>query len=286
MRHRRTDLSERNDLFYDFVSYSRYRINNCVDSDAINPSIKHLLDGAFPVGLDEDGEIVLPRSYDPREGPPVLMLRRGERAEILWSEGMEKAVGLVASKANVEPTWLSNFKPFYTVDLPAVALWRINGTDKDNPDTPLLIPLCVTIPCTDDAPQRVPSVAAHELDHWNFVLDELPGLALRHTKLSPSQVLTQTERRAYETSYLVEQSLGLLGGMPNANMLADMYQGIRPEHAYKIANTVANEADRRGVLNNIAASLAAVTMTKIFSRREAVVTADEVTAYRSAGYVR
>ena len=76
MRHRRTDLAERNDLFCNFVSYARYRINNCVDSAAINPAIKQLLDGAFPVGLDDDGEIVLPRSYDPREGPPVLMLRR------------------------------------------------------------------------------------------------------------------------------------------------------------------------------------------------------------------
>ncbi len=256
----------------------------------IDPTVVSMMTNCVPVGLRSDNTLAIPKSYEPEDGPPILMLRLGEQVNVRWSRGMEKAAQHVLKLSNtvclvdldtvVTPS-SSNFG-----FINSIGLKLTNSRTPTAAMEPLVIPMYIGLRPLALPVDRAP-VLLHEFDHWDFRLNTAPLFSLPGTSALPddgSAVLS--EKRAYMTQYAHITNTGLSHYFMTAEELAHSIQGHSPIDAAKVAWDLYWQNYQSGPQSSHAATVAMALSLRFGSTDEtAPTTQQEIEAYRAANLI-
>lgn len=89
---------------------------------------------------------------------------------------------------------------------------------------------------------------AHEADHWNFLVHELPALQRAHSDrpFQQAEIIGAAEKRAYDITYRIERNLGYFANMMSLEAAAESYRGLSPYAAHRIISDLAERRDAAG----------------------------------------
>lgn len=254
-------------------------------------SVVDYLDAMEPVGLDDQGQLVIPSDMDPVETPPVLMMLPGEGGLRVRFPGGDVARGAInrairatgvriseAAEIRDRDVKLHNASGY--ISLQALMLTPPNDQGPHVGFAPDMIVMGAGYPS-----YMLGSYMAHELDHWDFLTHDEYLAMQEKRRLSIAELITISEKRAYGTSYKIEDNLYTYD-KPQYSLdnLARHYEGIMPQNGNLILNglRVVDADKRHGVAP---AALAAKVFERLYGSPDELVTADEVTAFKSAGLV-
>lgn len=285
---RGSDLAERRPLFDAAVACLEAHANSGA-FEGVNPKILDLMDGMIPIGLDRKNRVVLPDSYDPEKGPPVLILRDREYPVIPFSKDFLKSLRVVECNAAIDELKFKSKilkKSRAVSENPCVMLTTLLVSSQSN--TPVTLPKLISLPSEDTDSRTLPVTIAHELDHWDYWLHE----ATFHYGLNKEpkflmELVTRAERRAYKTSYQVEKNLGYHALMPSVEVFASRYRHMEPAEAGP-RSRIDFTRDRLASDSpfGLPFSLAALALSHLYGLKDTSdVSYEEITAYEAAGLI-
>jgi hypothetical protein len=267
----------------------------------ISPRIPEYLEGAIPVGLDESGTVVLPDSYRPEDGPPVLMLQPGEENRPYSLKGTEAEVRTAEAIALQSGSTHKVDKHILDGDTNANAHFDAHIVSssiilpypqrrlplKDSrPPFELHVPRLLVVSNNKDVDDsQLGTHLAHETDHWDFYLNEAGRLQhFPNKSLSPLELRALGEKRAYDTSYRVNHTLGFLA------LYGDFAASIaltKPTSLEKFDRAIWTHADNLGLAPHdpIPTELAVKAITAVFGKKDVPLTKQEFEAYKKYRFI-
>lgn len=263
-----SDYADRRPLFDTLMKTVRHA-EELGAFEGVSSSVLTLLGGMFPVGIEDDGSIVPPPNYDPLKEVPVLLGSRPSKITV---------TGLVKSAEEIKFRGIHVVKPEQTATVTTNRCAGMVGhillsTRSEVPRRHITLPAFVWM--NTDNYEQTPQIAAHELDHWDFLmrLGMFEDLAT---------TVATSERRAHRTGLRVLRNLGQIT-TDNIRDFEEMIKGDRP---HKLA---IRKAQFMKYIYGIAGahSVVAHALSKHFGPEGAddQATPHEVTAYRMAGYI-
>ncbi|HEX8227227.1 MAG TPA: hypothetical protein VF572_05160 [Candidatus Saccharimonadales bacterium] len=285
---RYNDIHDRLPLYDELVTNVRHARQDGA-FEVVDPAILDLMEGATPVGLDARGRMQIPDWYDPEDGPAVLMTFPGERSKVRYSKGMEKSIGAVSRKTDIDTPAEPGGKRYTgpTKQNPYVRHIVYDIEDGGMGSLDVAAPLYLMMPSACTTPNLAPPLYAHEVDHWEFFMRRAPRLYDLHgPRYDFRQLKTVGEKSGYDVSYLTEYNMGFHRGMPSPDEFAAEFIGLPPEEAGERVSVAFRERRTASPIgNDLKASLGARALTILFgSPGEMAVNEDEVIAYTSARY--
>jgi hypothetical protein len=290
MFRRSSDLAERQPIYDDIMLTAQRAIDDGA-FEGLDPAIPRLFEGAIPTGLKRNNMLDVPRNYDPGDGPLVLVVRPGEDVTCTAARVVTRSTQRIATNAGFHA--LASLKPpgadmerqipesngVYFVDVP----WD----DKGLPQPTLHVPVVLQLHTGLLNEVGIPSTVGHELDHWDFLLHPTISYNRAEPEIPKNLLLTTMERRAYASSYQIEQNMRQHQNMPSPAELAESCRADDPEEAGRIIRSTFMDAVKKHIdLLLYPHSLAAVAITHLFADSESgQVTAAEIAAYKAAEYI-
>lgn len=284
-RHR-SDINNRLPLFRDTMSAFNEMTANGV-FDGIDQNVLDYVKAAEPVGVNRSGRIVLPDSYQPENGPPVLLLQPGEKERVFKMKGTPVEAAMtesIASQSRVRVTIDPSLLNHQTSPLgdfgAAINTQQITITRTGQEQNPyqLCIPRIMLV--SPDIPREsLPPILVHETDHWNFYLNtagRLQSNPARH--YSRPELASITEKSAYAITHRMAVNLGTCATSLSVADIAHKYSGMSPELTGKAL-------DAACIREEICHPLAVQAMTEMFGLEGQLITSEEVTAFLAAGIV-
>jgi len=261
------------------------------------------LRGAVPVGLDNEGIVVLPDDYAPENGPPVLMLRSQEVYRNFGLRGSDSEIETayaIAFQARVKPANIDKEilnRPLdldSKVDFPAgvrsskmvsPALRRSGRPSSHRYN--FMIPRLLTVSSEERiAPDRLGEVMAHEADHWDFYLNEA-GHLQRDPKrqLSREEMVAIAEKRGYATSRKIKENLGHYARLGYDDPIERFASIIHKRHPRNPTDILRLSSEYTKDSTDNVAALAVFAITTAFGKKGKLVTKKELEAYKLLGIV-
>lgn len=280
-----SDIGERLPLFEDY----RNAIGDIAgrEYEGIEPTITSMMTGCVPVGLRPDNTLAIPKTYEPEDGPPVLMLRSGENVTVRWSDGMEKALLHVLRRANITgPSALdadtTSYETTYAY-LQGVSLAVHNSNYPERVFEPLAVPQYVVLRPLEPPAERSTNLL-HECDHWDFYLNTAPHFSRPEATTLPTLGKSGlAEKRAYQANYRTSANTGRSGYFMAPEHLSDLLEGYDPTAAVKRAFTLLKRW--RPPLNHMSTIAVALSMRFADADPSVAINELEVEAYRAAGII-
>jgi hypothetical protein len=256
--------------------------------------VLRLMDKAQSIGLSDTGELVLPEGYDPTTGPAVLALHTDEQFRPIGLPGdnlSEKRLAqAIAAQSGTECTNMCHLADVETARHgPAMVIVSglpVVAADGSNEAYEVEVPRVIVLGGEEELPNDVAiSALPHELDHWEYYLNNAGRLQSRYGRYSPSETSTITEKRAYRTSYYVETATGAYPPVDFASF-AQHNQGLHPR-SDELANAFEElcPADAVGAnfKDGIPMSILSMGFTALYGVPGQPVTTHEQVAYAAYG---
>lgn len=282
----RSDVNKRLPVYTEIVdAVNMARVLGAYDD--ISPAIGDLFDAAEPVGLNWRRNIVWPQPYLPDLHPPILAAlpkERNRRYVYRWSADMRQATDVLLERIGIEapaPTRAPRSKGSLSRSHVTYVTATIDGKGSA---VECYLPRAIILSKTLGSLALMPAEVAHELDHWDFFLNRAPMIAKELNRPVPAEeMVVMSEKRAYKTTYAVEQRLGLHAGMPTIEQFAEQCGQWTPGEASGVVDVFTAATKQAGITANLSASLSALALSHIFGTVDSLyVTAAEVAAYRAA----
>ncbi len=241
--------------------------------EGIEPRLLNLMEGMFPVGIEDDGSITVPASYNPINQVPVLA---GESVKPIRIDN------LVAAAVKIRPPLLvpPSFAPVNTLSYSdkigaALTVTEYVDIQSEGVSHQLAAPALMAI--NPECVRLAPAITAHELDHWLHYL-HLPPF---HTE-NMRPIKTRAERLAYGTSLRVGQNLGAISLTALDQILS---VPLKSRKQLRNVRRVVGEANKIG--KGYWGELAARVLWYHYGPSDPLgpATTDEVYAYRAAGII-
>lgn len=283
IRHEFTDVQSRLPAF----EYAASAVNSAAERGAfegVPTEVQNLMRQMYPVGLDEQGKVVMPQPFDYETEVPVLMLKPGEDQftlgstlnEIEFATRVVKRYG-VSEVYNLDPEKMQgtvqvqqNFGAHVTHRL-------IELTPSDSQLQPFNahIPslMCFRIGRYHGS---MPEAVAHEAYHWWDYAHYIPSVVREHD-VSLEQLHALGEKRAYALQRGVEHNLGKVASYTAEDFMQE-YEG--QEHL-PYTTGLALRRHLRTPFSGLTVPEAVRAIEQIFGSPDAPVTEDEVTALQT-----
>lgn len=267
--------------------------------EGVSQQVLDYVHASEPVGVDEDGEVVMPPGHDPSKSPVFLPLQLREDKEMSCPIGGEADLGLVkrlleqALNKNVHFSDPRRFAESYKqkIDLPS----RAHVTNAMVPIPPyetnaaeqhyIKVPRVIVVRGRDKVSGRLQGLAAvHEVDHWDFMVNE-SGVLQSHpeARYSEERFRAVMEKRAYLTQYKVEANLGHYAKEGVARLVelhtdtkpGDIFSMVEDIESLKVVNAQPKDCTDT--------ALAVFVASRLFGQPDTLVSDQEVEAFRTLG---
>lgn len=251
--------------------------------EGVDDAVLDCIGGMEPVGLDEQGVVVLPENYRPENGPPVLMLQPKEIHSRIILPGTEAEIATatrIAQQSGVSASISKNYvHRSIAITYGDAGQASINssgiGFTPRGEDTPYYVFLPQLLSISPTASRKfMGSTLAHEGDHWDFDLNSGILQSNPQRRYTPTEIDAIAEKRAYNTTHIIEQNLGYHATHLSVDAIAEEHAHLAPaelgkqlhEHIY---------GSRREQIDH---ALAVAAIAKILGDSDMLITPEEITA--------
>jgi hypothetical protein len=284
-----SDVNQRLPQFHEVQAAIDAGVNSGV-YEGLPENITTYLNNAQPVGLDEHGTLILPPDYDPMKGPAILVLKPGESGYAI--KGNDSLVAALHTLVERSGATLEGYEDEMSGQAPAtradifVTRYTVNvSPDSGGPAYPIAVPVVIGIrPHNLANPESLATSMAHEADHWDFVLNEVPTLQ-RNNRQQPYldvELAGALESRAYDTSYMTEVNKGTYDAAKLDSVLQS-FQGAPYSELDAALRTVSQEFGYPPPYNQLSYVLTATVIRKLYGHPDEPITADELAGYQRFG---
>jgi hypothetical protein len=277
---------------YNRVADAVKLIKNNKGLEHVSEPIRNLLENMVPVGVDEQGFVVFPESYDPQKGPAILMLDDGQEARIKATDAMVRNAESISEKAGIP---VANMDPSLfdsTVSLTeggahvhsaVITLQKGDGTKECEVLNPLLIAFSTSVLDIAD-PRRLGETLAHEVDHWDFNMNELPRLQHESPQTYPANELVAiSEKRAYGTSHAVLSDINYYPKNGDMEAVVARHQGITTDQFEQLGNDLVQEYGYPP--KELNAAIAVAGIAKVYGKPGQHITPEEIELLKRFGLI-
>lgn len=236
-----------------------------------------------PVGIDKHGVVVLPETYQPENGPPVLMLQPKETHSHIILPGTEAEIATATRIAQQSGVRAFVPKDFVHRSISAtqgnIGQASINssgiGFTPRGENAPYYVFLPQLLLISSMASKKfMSSTLAHEADHWDFDLNSGTLQSNPQKRYTPTELDAIAEKRAYNTTRIVEQNLGYHAAYLSIDAIAEEHAHLDPAALGKQLREHINH-NRHEQIDH---ALAIAAITKVLGDSDMLVTPDEIIA--------
>lgn len=238
------------------------------------------MQGAEPVGVDADGTLILPPSYSPKNGPPVLMLHPDEEGRTITLPTNPVDISNVERISAQSGTPVTAVPPHLLVSK-SVALRMAHGVILSTPlrltpgsgDPPfdIMVPRLMAIQTPLGRNILSGETLAHEADHWNFFMNTAGTLQNNPSRrYDVAELHAIAEKRAYTITRQVRANVGHEAEGLAHQEIVDIMSG---HPAVLAIGTLA--ASQKGSLAQDAAVMVGA-ITELYGKEDEPITDDEL----------
>ncbi len=255
--------------------------------EGISPQIIKYLHGAIPVGLDKNRNVILPSSYHPENGPPILALDHHDigrdytlkKATPHQLAVAEKIATQSGATTTMNPEWFKGTINNSHFDA-STHRKDISITKPGEEKYTVPVPLLVVTEGSD------PHNLIHEADHWDFFLNEAGKIqADPRTRLSTHGLAVAAEKRAYETTHRIEKNRERGASDAEISDIAQRFTHLSPADAQQIVDYIQQHerakhyTERRQ--DRIIIPMAILAIEQLFGHPSTLATDAEIEAHKA-----
>lgn len=293
---RRTDVQDRMPRFIETIeAFDEARREG--GFEGVSDAIVQYAGNMTPVGLDTHGSVVLPRNYNPTEGPAVLALHPHEQERTIRlksNKAERRAASSILAQAGIISSigadLLDHEAKFADFD----AMVKHTDTTVTSPgdggaeiQERFYIPRLLVIgKAAVEKPVDLGEVLAHELDHWDFFMN-VAGTLPQHLRTDDfDQLTTIAEKRGYGVSFKIAQNLGHFAALGDIDTFLAPYATMTVDQAVDVRNDIKARRLEAGVQRLVTTPLVVRAIGHSLGHSDMTATPEEVQAFRALSLIR
>lgn len=209
-----SDLSERLPLYHQVIQDTQRAVDDGV-AEGVDPAIFERLAGVFPVGVQSDGSLEVPRGYNPSVHMPLLVLAPTEARDIIVQPYLQATFNHLA-KRKVMKVHLNEVPP-PSIDISYIAEGlgvsnvidssRINNLSERSNNLWVLPGLAI-VRLDQEQPDNNALALVHEGSHWEYMCRIGRIVIEGDVKQTLKKFAVAAERPAYGSTYRMEHNMG------------------------------------------------------------------------------